>query len=203
MAGTCTSCGKKISLFSGNSPDLFRIKEAKRRGVYEDGLCKFCLNDRIQEYDKVHPPKDTVVFDPEGQNLDIDVEPLLSKVFVSAEPPPVGFEDLGFVSGYCILGTGPLSQLLSTFTDFFGEESNAYLEKAKRAEAIAMRNMKIEAILRGGYRICSCRVSLTEATSGQGMLMSSVSGTAARGPDALTEEDAETIRKMKEILSRR
>ncbi len=51
--------------------------------------------------------KGAVDFNPEGKNPAINVKSLLGKVFVSAEPPPASFEDLGFVSGYCIRGAVP------------------------------------------------------------------------------------------------
>ena len=99
-------------------------------------------------------------------------------MFVSPSPVPADGKDLGIVTGYCILGTGPFSALFSSITDIFGAESNSYLKKAKSAEEAAMTMMKIDAIRKGADAIFCAKISLTEATSGNGMIMVSAQGAA-------------------------
>lgn len=102
----------------------------------------------------------------------------IDNMFITTLQPRGTEKDCGFVSGYCILGTGPISSLLSSITDLLGMRSNAYSEKAKEAERTALAMMKYEALQRGANAVYGVRISLTEATSGKGMLMVSVSGSA-------------------------
>lgn len=102
----------------------------------------------------------------------------IDDMFITALQPRGTEKDCGFVSGYCILGTGPISSLLSSITDFFGMRSNAFSAKAKEAEKSALEMMKREALQRGANAVYGARITLTEATSGQGMLMVSASGSA-------------------------
>lgn len=61
-----------------------------------------------------------------AQEVDID------DMFITALQPRGTEKDCGFVSGYCILGTGPISSLLSSITDFFGMRSNAFPRKPRK-----------------------------------------------------------------------
>ena len=54
------------------------------------------------------------------------------------------------------------------------------LKKVKMAEADALNMLKAEACKKGGDAVYCCRVTLTEATSGHGMLMISASGAAVK-----------------------
>lgn len=102
----------------------------------------------------------------------------IDNMFITTLQPRGTEKDCGLVSGYCILGTGPISSMLSSITDLLGMRSNAYSEKAKEAERNALAMMKYEALQRGANAVYGVRISLTEATSGKGMLMVSVSGSA-------------------------
>ena len=78
------------------------------------------------------------------------------------------------------MGTGPLSSLLSAVTDTLGRKSGAYLAKAREAEAEALRMLKIQAADLGADAVANVRLNLTEASSGNGMLMVSVYGSAVK-----------------------
>ena len=103
---------------------------------------------------------------------------------------------MGLVTGYCILGTGPFTALFSAVTDTFGIKSNAYLEKARAAEQEALNSLKIEALKKGADAIYCLRLSLTEATAGNGMLMVTVTGAATK-----TGKDDPNIQKAIEYLN--
>ena len=89
----------------------------------------------------------------------------IDDMFITALQPRGTEKDCGFVSGYCILGTGPISSLLSSITDFFGMRSNAFSAKAKEAEKSALEMMKREALQCGANAVYGVRITLTEATS--------------------------------------
>lgn len=87
---------------------------------------------------------------------------------------------MGLVTGYCILGTGPISAAISGITDFLGQESSVYFEKIKKAENMALQMMQREAVKKGADAIYNVRINLSEATAGHGMIMIPVSGTAIK-----------------------
>lgn len=103
-------------------------------------------------------------------------------MFSSPSPVPAAGEDRGLVTGYCILGTDPLTSFFSAVTDTFGMKSNAYLEKARAAEKEALSMMKLEALKLGADAVYCMRINLTEATCGNGMLMASISWAAVKPP---------------------
>ena len=91
------------------------------------------------------------------------------------------------MSGHSVIGTGPLSSLASAFTDLFGEESLAYQQKIRDAEDKAMLMAKIQAMEKGASLISGMSVSVSEATSGHGMIMVTCVGTAIKTKDTPPE----------------
>ena len=191
MATNCKICGKAISIFSGNRPDVMTAQAARNLNVYEEDLCESCLKARVEQA-KLEKGGD-------AGDRQFRRDAVFNKIFVSAEPKPTDLKDLGIVTGYCILGTGPISAIASSWTDFFGEESIAYLKKAKMAEELALRMLKSECLVRGGTSVYSCKISLTEATTGHGMLMLSASGSCVLTPDVFSAEDAEIVEEIKKF----
>lgn len=108
---------------------------------------------------------------------------------------------IGIVSGHSVIGTGPLSSLASAFTDLFGEESLAYQQKIRDAEDKAMLMAKIQAMEKGASLISGMSVSVSEATSGHGMLMVTCVGTAlkAKNPSPIIKEYLELRDRKREV----
>lgn len=180
MAGTCPVCGEKIGgVFSDGvlKATQVRLEFCKKNGIdVEDGICQQCLEKKIEQIlgKNESATKNTFLYN-NVENLKV-----LSSVFLTPSSTPAELQDLGLVTGYCILGTGPLSTLFSSVTDVFGLKSGAYLEKARTAEKEALDMLKLEALKKGADAVYCVRVNLTEATSGNGMLMVSASGAAVK-----------------------
>lgn len=172
---TCPICGEKVGGILGKpvATDTM-IEKAKMCGVFVEGACFNCLRAKVED-----------AGGSELANSDITVEQVdnLAHIFVTPSPIP-GADDLGLVSGYCILGTGPLSSLLSAVTDTLGRKSGAYLSKAREAEAEALRMLKMQAADLGADAVANVRLNLTEASSGNGMLMVSAYGSAVKRQQA-------------------
>ena len=188
MANVCPVCGEKIGGLTGLPRPGSEMKEKGiASGVYVDDMCATCLS-RALRGEAPRKTEEELRAEFEERQKKMDALPL-HQIFLSPSPVPEGAQDKGLVTGYCILGTGPLSALCSSVTDFLGAKSNVYLEKARIAEREALKSLKIEALKAGGDAVYCLRVNLTEATSGQGMLMVSVSGAATRtqnpSPEAL------------------
>ena len=50
-------------------------------------------------------------------------------VFISAQEPLAELTDYGVVTGYSIIGTGPISEFFASVTDFFGMQSGCFGDK--------------------------------------------------------------------------
>lgn len=184
MAEKCPVCGEKIGgIFSEGAlkPSSLRLDFCQKNGIrVEEGICQKCLEIKIDQFTKEKKTSGNFFLQENIQ----DFEQALSTTFVTPSPIPPGFQDLGLVTGYCIMGTGPISAIASSFTDFFGEKSNAYLEKVKLAETDALNMLKVEALKKRADAVYNVRVNLAEATSGHGMIMVSVSGAAVNSGKA-------------------
>ena len=195
MSNVCTSCGNKISMFLGNKPEFGTIERAKYINVYREGLCQACLSKLIEKHDHESQKKQEVVSAHALQVLD--------KVKVSAEAKPNSIADLGLVSGYSVIGTGPISGIFSSFTDFFGVQSMIYIKKIKEAEEYALKILKMSAIARGGNSVFSCKIQVTEASTGHGMIMFSANGTAVNIPSVFSDEENKYIQDIIDFYKER
>jgi uncharacterized protein YbjQ (UPF0145 family) len=88
------------------------------------------------------------------------------------------YKNLGLVSGYATVGTGLLTAAVSAVNDFLGEDSQIYNDKMKEAEALCLHKLKARAHALGATAVIALSVSFTELTSGHGMLMIGMIGTA-------------------------
>lgn len=190
MAEKCPICGKKIGgiLVVGQQKALpDRIDFCNQHNIpVEDGICQGCLELRIAQFSVENTQKEESLYRQRKESFEL----VLNKFFLSPSPVPPEVQDLGLVTGYCIMGTGPISAIASSFTDAVGMKSNAYLEKVRLAETEAFNMLKIEALKKRADGVYNLRVNLTEATSGHGMIMLSVFGAAVNTgkSDASLEE---------------
>lgn len=190
MAATCPVCGEKVGGLTGMPKPNTELKEqGLAAGVYLEGMCGTCLSRALRGA----PPKKAE--DKMYEEMQT-INSVLQRMFISPSRVPDTAQDMGLVTGYCILGTGPFTALFSAVTDTFGIKSNAYLEKARAAEREALNTLKIEALKKGADAIYCLRLSLTEATAGNGMLMVTVTGAATK-----TGKDDPIIQKAIEYLN--
>lgn len=170
----CPVCGKKMGgVFGQPEPSENLLERAKKFDVPCEGMCQICLAEAVDKQQTI--ASETI--SAERKEAERIIQTAISKMFVTPAQP-VGGRDLGAISGYSVIGTGAISELLSSWTDFFGMQSNTYLGKIRTAEEYALNMLKLEALKRGGDSIYCYSINLTEATSGHGMLMVSVCGSA-------------------------
>lgn len=193
MAEKCPVCGKKISsfggLFSEVPPREDALTRGKALGLYQSGMCASCLDIAFEAVEKKNRKLEDEIKKKEKEEKETQKAiglstDLLKKIFLSPSSLPADVQDLGLVTGYCIMGTGPISTIASSLTDAFGMKSNAYLEKVKLAETDALNMLKVEALKMRADAVYNVRVNLAEATSGHGMIMVSVSGAAVNSGKA-------------------
>lgn len=189
MSEKCPICGKKVTsfggLFSEVPPREEILARGKALGLYQDGMCASCLDSALDELEKRNKHIEEKNKQKDKEDIIAQKETgisnaVLQKIFISPAAYPSGTQDLGLITGYCIMGTGPISAIASSITDVFGVKSNAYLEKVRLAETAALNMLKVEALKKEADAVYNVRINLTEATSGHGMLMVSASGSAVK-----------------------
>lgn len=177
MADKCPDCGLSVGGVFAAQPKASaeQIEFCKKNGItYEDNICQSCMNLKISQFNEENSKVKKFII----KDYTIALDAAIQKMFITPASIPSNMHDLGLITGYCIMGTGPISTLASSWTDFFGKTSNAYLEKTRQAEDFALKMLRAEALKKGADAIYNCRVSLSEATSGHGMLIVSASGSA-------------------------
>jgi len=90
------------------------------------------------------------------------------------------YENLGLVSAYMALGTGPASKFLSSLTDFFGSESKAYNEKMTEATDACIWSLKTNAYKMGADAVIGVHTTFTELTAAHGQILVCMIGTAVK-----------------------
>lgn len=189
MPETCPVCGKKVTsfggLFSEVPPREEFLARGKALGLYQDGMCASCLDSALDELEKRNKHIEEKIKQKDKEDIIAQKETgisntVLQKIFMSPAAYSPEAKDLGLITGYCIMGTGPISAIASSITDVFGAKSNAYLEKVRLAETAALNMLKVEALKKEADAVYNVRINLTEATSGHGMLMVSASGSAVK-----------------------
>lgn len=170
----CTLCSVKMGgMFGAVEADKDYYNEAKTLGFkLPEKICVECANKLINNAKKENESQAT--------QQQLIYKENIENIFITPSQIPSGKEDMGLVSGYSILGTGPLSTLSSSLTDFTGQESKSYHDKIKLAETNAILRIKEEAYKKGCNAIYNLHVNVTEATSGHGMIMVSIYGSATR-----------------------
>lgn len=87
---------------------------------------------------------------------------------------------IGIVTAQCVTGTGVISEISSSFSDFFGLQSSRLDNKLRNGENICRQNLQLEAVKKGGNAIIATDVDYAEVGGDKGMLMVCMSGTAIK-----------------------
>ena len=199
-AKVCPICGKKVSGFlSAETVGPKTIESMKLIGLDTEGWCLPCAQARLDEERR----KREATFAPFAARFEELGKGIVDAILAQTTPHFESEQDrvIGIVSGHSVIGTGPLSSLASAFTDLFGEESLAYQQKIRDAEDRAMLMAKIQAMEKGASLISGMSVSVSEATSGHGMLMVTCVGTAlkAKNPSPIIKAYLELRDRKREV----
>nr|MBI1231346.1 heavy metal-binding domain-containing protein [Cytophagales bacterium] len=90
------------------------------------------------------------------------------------------YQSLQIVSAQSVTGTGVITEIASSWTDFFGMESGRYNEKLKTGEDNCKSILRFQALQMGGNAILGADIDYSEAGAGKGMLMVCMAGTAVK-----------------------
>lgn len=175
MPEQCSVCKSKFGGVFGQKPAPQQAAELVKKYTPEapDNLCVTCCRNYL--YTALETAKKSIgeshIERPElGRNIQIS----------TLHPDKPGYENLGLVTTQIAMGTGPISTVLSSITDLFGAESKAYKEKFTLALEMCMSDIRTRAARLGASAIYGAHITYTELTSGHGMLLICLTGTAVR-----------------------
>lgn len=172
MAKSCSQCGKSIGgilgLVEAKQEDMQQLKNA---GVaVQEPICYACSVQYMGKLKALAEERETTVQENIKNLLVCTITPY----------PHTEYEILGVASAYIALGTGPINQLLSSISDFFGEESESYNAKMIEAETACLQKLKRKAAEMGANAVIGMNTTYTELTRGHGMLLVCMNGTAIK-----------------------
>lgn len=171
MDETCGKCGNKLGGFMGARavhPNLLNKYKSKYPDI-PDSLCEACFERIKQESIKKEAEKEKTAKEAH-LSFPVSTLPII----------PPGYSEIGIVTGHVALGTGVMSEFLSAFTDLVGAQSETYNNKIMEAEKACMWKLRQNAYDMGAGMIVGVHITYTELTSGKGMLMVCMSGTALK-----------------------
>lgn len=186
-AEKCCVCGNKFNgLFKADKPSDLAVQALKKLGHNVDDYCLQCY---VKKRAEVENSIERNIEELKNKLQCITKEELNKiQVFTISPPNKWEFEIKGMVSGYSVIGTGLFTEIASSWTDFFGKESLAYNEKIRTGEMRAIDMAKMQVLKEGGNVLSGVKLSVTEATHGNGMLIISCVGTAIKRLDSIQEK---------------
>lgn len=183
----CPNCESKIntSIFNENLP--LTDNEVKLINRFtpnsSEGYCQKC-NDKNKLLKQAKESFFTIKNDLDelNKNQITSLEKLSSNIPISTlhNPQDWKYKSIEMVSAQMVSGTGIISEIASSWTDFFGLDSGFYNEKIKSAEEKCKSILRAEAIKIGGNAILGTDIDYSEAGAGKGMLMVCMAGTAVK-----------------------
>jgi uncharacterized protein YbjQ (UPF0145 family) len=114
------------------------------------------------------------------EDLKEKIEKQVAKLAVwTINPYPAGsIINLGLVSHYIIVGTGPLSALHTTLTELFSQNAELYQERLEAAEVACLKGIKEKAFNKGASAVIGLQNDIIELAASHGMFLLSMRGNA-------------------------
>ncbi|PUZ25058.1 hypothetical protein DCC81_12150 [Chitinophaga parva] len=112
-------------------------------------------------------------------------------------PSPMGwnYRTIGMATGQSTSGTGFLTEVSASWTDFFGMQSGAYNKKISEGELLCYRQLRSKALQMGGNAVVATDIDYSEMGAAKGMVMVCMSGTVVKieNTDVVSDVFAETM----------
>lgn len=148
-------------------------KEKKPFIEMRAGVCQSC---------RAGVPSDESERRDEERRAAVRLEEQISSIPLTTEmvaPFPVS-EQLGIVSGDCVLGMNMLKDLPVVLRDIVGGRSKTFQNALKEARETALQDMRREAHALGADAVVAVQISHQQISAGSAMLMVVATGTAVR-----------------------
>lgn len=198
----CPNCGTKLKEGYLSSVALLSQDKVQIINEYHEpkaaGYCNKCGTDLYSTY--------KTKLQVELDQLFHKVRKLIGAVPVVSTHSPLNwdYDVIGMVTGQSTTGTGVISELTSSFTDFFGTQSGRFNRKLKDGEDLCFAQLRKQALESGGNAVIAASVNHSEVGGGKGMLMVCMAGTAIRLKNAsiLGKDRAENIEELARLNDR-
>ena len=112
------------------------------------------------------------------------------------------YEVLGMVTGQSSVGTGVVSEVKSSFSDFFGGQSGTINRKLRSGEQLCLSQIRMNAVLMGGNAVIAADIDYSEFGGEKGIVTVCLSGTAIRlnNVEVLGSEKAAVIHELTQTV---
>jgi len=178
MSTNCKNCGHEIksNFLKGKGEITGKPVEFIHQYTSNtaESYCAYCVDPLLLE------AKNN--FEKELTETKAILEEGLSKIPILSIHQPLNwdYEVIGIVTSQSVIGTGLVSEITASWTDFFGKESNSFNVKIKQGEENCMNQLRTKAILLNAHAIIGTDIDYSELGSGKGMIMVCMAGTAIR-----------------------
>lgn len=196
---SCPNCGAKLKsgVFSQNSILTDERLEliAEMNNTLKKIGCGKCLGD---EYTNA-----LVQFRQSRIEMQSNIQIEINNIPIITAHSPYNwdYQVLGFATGQSTTGTGLFSEMESSWTDFFGMQSESYNRKIANGEQLCAMQVRSKAIQMGGNAVIALDIDYSELGGGKGMIMVCMSGTIVKlnNMDVLSADKVESIKKIGEL----
>lgn len=154
----------------------------------------------VDELARIYVPR----FKNEKIDLFNNIKKSIEQIPVITINNPIGWEYdiISMVTAQTTTGTGVISEIASSFTDFTGAQSGRFNNKLKEGENLCFANLRRQAFNLGGNAIIATDIDYGELGGVKGMLMVCMSGTAIylKNTILLGKERAAKIDGLKQLI---
>ncbi len=178
MTDKCPNCQSKLKSFfdanktlseQENTELLNRVLEKQ-----SDAYCSQCIPGARTNALSIITSK------IDGLNKQIsDIIPNV-QILTTHTPPKWDFDVIEMVTAQSVTGTGVVTEVVTSWTDFFGMQSNRMNDKLKNGEEVCKNIIRYKALKLGGHAIIATDIDYAEVGGGKGMLMVCMSGTVVK-----------------------
>ena len=197
----CPNCNKKLNglmltktIVSERTKNFINYFHDTKANDY----CTGCAPDLIAKY--------TNIVKEEKSTLNKELLSLLTAIPIVTVHTPAkwDYDILGIISAQSVTGTGLLSELSSSWSDFVGGQSNSLTTKLNEGESICRSQLRYKAVLRGGNAVIGTDIDYAEVGGAKAMMMVCMAGTAVKvnNIDSLYPDQQNTLDKIAAIVER-
>lgn len=173
----CPNCNKKLD---GLLTTRYILKDTtiafinENSDLSKEAYCNDCGPALLNEYSsKIESEKKALIKEMKGQ---LHIIPILT----INNPINWDYDPIGIISSQSVTGTGLLSEISSSWSDFLGGQSDSLSNKILNGENLCKDKLRFNALLLGGNAIIATDIDYSEVGGGKGMLMVCMAGTAVK-----------------------
>lgn len=135
-----------------------------------------------------------------------DLKNLISVIPVVSIHAPIhwDYDVVSIVTAQSTTGTGVITEIASSWTDFFGLQSGFYNRKLRGGEELCLAGLRTAALELGGNAVIGCDIDYAEVGGVSSMIMVCMTGTAIRlkNPDIMGADFSDRSERCRSVMVR-